>query len=143
MRRQDGEDVCGRALAELLGEVARAALRGAPGVAEDDDFLTAEVLDKVLDRKMLEQALRKAGNMTEAQAIRSQMEILLQANRNSSENALQVAHLNSEGMQLEKQGDFQGAMMKYRMALELDPTAGGIRLNYGLSLCRLHWGFKS
>jgi tetratricopeptide (TPR) repeat protein len=86
----------------------------------------------------LEQALRKAGNMTEAQAIRSQMEILLQANRNSSENALQVAHLNSEGMQLEKQGDAQGAMMKYRMALELDPTAGGIRLNYGLSLCRLH-----
>jgi Flp pilus assembly protein TadD len=86
----------------------------------------------------LELALRKAGDMKESREVRSQMENALQASRVSSENALLISSLNSEGMQLEKQGDFQGATLKYRMALDLDPTAGGIRLNYGLSLCRMH-----
>jgi tetratricopeptide (TPR) repeat protein len=88
----------------------------------------------------LELALRKAGDMKEAQKVRSQMEHQLQISRISSENALLISSLNDEGIQLEKQGDLQGAVTKYRMALDLDPTAGGIRLNYGLALCRLrHW----
>jgi tetratricopeptide (TPR) repeat protein len=85
----------------------------------------------------LELALRKAGDMKEAQKVRSQMEHQLHVSRISSENALLISSLNDEGIQLEKQGDFQGAATKYRMALDLDPTAGGIRLNYGLALCRL------
>ena len=86
----------------------------------------------------LELALRKAGDMKEAQKVRGQMEHQLQVSRISSENALLISSLNDEGIQLEKQGDFQGAATKYRMALDLAPTAGGIRLNYGLALCRLH-----
>jgi tetratricopeptide (TPR) repeat protein len=85
----------------------------------------------------LELALRKAGDMRQAQEIRGQMQHQLQASRISSENALLISSLNGDGIQLEKQGDFQGASTKYRMALDLDPTAGGIRLNYGLVLCRL------
>jgi tetratricopeptide (TPR) repeat protein len=84
----------------------------------------------------LEQALRKTGNVNEAQEVHKQMENQLRASRVSSENALLISTLNTEGMQLEKEGDFHGATAKYRMALDLDPAAGGIRLNYGLSLCR-------
>lgn len=86
----------------------------------------------------LELALRKAGDIKEAQEVRTQMENQLQASRISSENAILISSLNAEGMELEKNGDFKGAATKYRMALDLDPTAAGIRLNYGLSLCRQH-----
>jgi tetratricopeptide (TPR) repeat protein len=86
----------------------------------------------------LERALRKAGDLKGAQVVHRQMESDLQANRKISENAPQATNLNTEGTQLEKQGDYQGAARKYRMALDLNPTAGTIRLNYGLSLCRLH-----
>jgi tetratricopeptide (TPR) repeat protein len=86
----------------------------------------------------LERALRKAGEVNEAQEIRTQMAEAMKETRNSSENGLQVTSLNAEGMELEKQGNFRAATAKYRMALDLDPTAGGVRLNYGLSLCRQH-----
>jgi tetratricopeptide (TPR) repeat protein len=86
----------------------------------------------------LELALRKEGHMKEAREVHSQMEDQLQASQISSQNAVLISSLNNEGMELEKRGDFEQARAKYRMALELDPTAGGIRLNYGLSLCRLH-----
>ena len=36
-----------------------------------------------------------------------------------------------------EQGDFNAAGAKYRAALDLDPEAAGVRLNYGLVLCRL------
>ena len=85
----------------------------------------------------LELALRKAGHTKEAQEIGRQLGSQLQASRQSSENALRVTNLNTEGMRLEEHGDLHGAATKYRMALDLDPTAAGIRLNYGLSLCRL------
>jgi protein O-GlcNAc transferase len=85
----------------------------------------------------LELALRKSGDVPGAQEIRRQMEQQLLASRISSENGPLVSNLNDEGMKLEQQGEWQQATEKYRMALELDPTAGGVRLNYGLSLCRL------
>jgi predicted Zn-dependent protease len=45
--------------------------------------------------------------------------------------------LNEQGVGLEKSGDVQAAMVKYKAALDLDPTGYGFRLNYGLALCRL------
>ena len=86
----------------------------------------------------LELALRKAGREEEARAVRARMRDQLQTSRQSAETALSVASLNSEGIQLEQQGDLHGAIAKYRTALELNPTAAGVRLNYGLALCRLH-----
>jgi protein O-GlcNAc transferase len=85
----------------------------------------------------LELALRKAGREEESLAVNAQMRNQLQASRQSTENGLQVTNINIEGIELEKQGDIHGAILKYRAALELDPTATGVRLNYGLALCRL------
>ena len=86
----------------------------------------------------LELALRKTGRLKESEQTHKQMESLMQANRQSSAASLRVANLNTEGMKLEDEGKLAEASAKYRLALDLDPTAAGIRLNYGLSLCRLH-----
>lgn len=85
----------------------------------------------------LELALRKSGRPKEAKKISGLLAAQRVASHQSSENAFRVTALNADAMQLEKQGDFDGASLKYRTALELDPTAEGVRLNYGLSLCRL------
>jgi tetratricopeptide (TPR) repeat protein len=85
----------------------------------------------------LELALRKAGREEEARAVGVQRQSQVQTSRRSSETSFQVGALDADGIQLEKQGDVRGAVAKYRAALELDPTASGVRLNYGLALCRL------
>ncbi len=92
------------------------------------------------DRSILynfERALRKTGHVQEAANIATRLREQLQSSHNSSQNLSRTAGLNNEGMKLEEEGNFRGASEEYRMALELDPTAAGIRLNYGMVLCRM------
>ena len=88
----------------------------------------------------LDRALRKTAHVQEANNIAKQVKDQLQSSHHSSENMTQIALLSNQGIQLEKEGNIHGASEKYRIALDLDPTADTIRLNYGLALCRLqHW----
>lgn len=92
------------------------------------------------DRSILydfERALRKAGQVEEAANIATRLKEQLQSSHNSSQNLSRTAALNNEGMKLEEEGNIRDASEKYRIALQLDPTAAGIRLNYGMALCRM------
>jgi len=82
-------------------------------------------------------ALRKAGRSEEARPIEKRMAELQDQSARASEVGFDASDLNSEGIQLERSGDIQAALAKYRAALDLDPTGFGFRLNYALALCRL------
>lgn len=85
----------------------------------------------------LTRALRAAGRLDEAQAVDKQVIELGRRSLNASEVSLTASGLNGEGIRLEKTGDIQAALAKYKEALDLDPTGYGFRLNYALALCRL------
>jgi tetratricopeptide (TPR) repeat protein len=85
----------------------------------------------------LQRALFANGELEEAARIRTSMSELLRSTSRSAEHSLQTANLNDDAMRLEAAGNIAAAIAKYRTALELDPTAAGIRLNYGLALCRV------
>jgi tetratricopeptide (TPR) repeat protein len=85
----------------------------------------------------LARALRKSGNLDEAERVDKRMAELLQEGHHASEVLFPAAELNSQGMQLEKSGDVRAALAKYKAALDLDPSGYGFRLNYALALCRL------
>jgi tetratricopeptide (TPR) repeat protein len=82
-------------------------------------------------------ALRRTGQVEEANAIEKEIAASQQQNNRASEVGFAASGLNNEGIQLEKSGDTRGALAKYRAALDLDPTGYGFRLNYALALCRL------
>jgi tetratricopeptide (TPR) repeat protein len=85
----------------------------------------------------LQRALFANGELEEAARIRGRMSELLRSTSRSAEHSLQTANLNDDAIRLEAAGNIPAAIAKYRAALELDPTATGIRLNYGLALCRV------
>src|SRR5471030_117821 len=85
----------------------------------------------------LQRALFANGELEEAGRIRARMSELLRSTSRSAEHSLQTASLNDDAIRLEAAGNIPAAIAKYRAALELDPTATGIRLNYGLALCRV------
>jgi tetratricopeptide (TPR) repeat protein len=82
-------------------------------------------------------ALRRTGQVEEANTIEKEIAASQQQNDRASEVGFAASGLNNEGIQLEKSGDVRGALAKYRAALDLDPTGYGFRLNYALALCRL------
>jgi tetratricopeptide (TPR) repeat protein len=85
----------------------------------------------------LQRALFVNGELEEAARIRARMSELLRLPGRSAEYSLQTTNLNDDAIRLEAAGKIPAAIAKYRAALELDPTATGIRLNYGLALCRV------
>ena len=85
----------------------------------------------------LQRALFVNGELDEAARIRARMTELLRSPSRSAEYSLQTGNLNDDAIRLEAAGKTPAAIAKYRAALELDPTATGIRLNYGLALCRI------
>jgi Flp pilus assembly protein TadD len=85
----------------------------------------------------LARALRKSGNLDEAERIDKRLAELVQESHHAGEVLFPAAELNSQGVQLEKSGDVRGALAKYKGALDLDPSGYGFRLNYALALCRL------
>jgi len=88
----------------------------------------------------LERALRKLGNIDEAERIAKQVIEIRKQSDHGAAVGLEASRLNDERIQLEKSGDIHAALAKYRSALDLDPTGVGFRLNYALALCRIdHW----
>lgn len=84
----------------------------------------------------LQLALREDGQSEEAAAIKRQLAQLLLDNDKRAQRALTAIQLNNRGAALEKAGDLQGALEKYRTALQLDPEHVGIRVNLAVVLLR-------
>jgi tetratricopeptide (TPR) repeat protein len=82
-------------------------------------------------------ALRRDGQMNEAKLVADKVSKIVQTRSEVAATGLAIGELNDAGMRLEKSGDIQAALEKYRAGLDLDPTDTVVRLNYGLALCRL------
>ena len=85
----------------------------------------------------LQTALRRSGDVTEANRIRQELTALLRDKDRANQNALQAVQINNQGASLEKAGKLLAASEKYREALELYPQHVGIRVNYAVALLRL------
>jgi tetratricopeptide (TPR) repeat protein len=85
----------------------------------------------------LARALGKAGRIAEADAVNKQITEQLEARHHASDVGWQASELNSEGIELQEAGDVKSALVKYKAAVDLDPTGFGFRLNYALALCRV------
>jgi superkiller protein 3 len=85
----------------------------------------------------LQLALRQDGQPKEAARIKEKLSELLRNIDKESQDAFTALGWNNEGAVLEKAGDLQGAMKKYRAALALDPEHVGIRMNVGVAALRL------
>ena len=82
-------------------------------------------------------ALRRDGQMNEAKGVADKLSKIVQTRNEVAATGLAIGELNDAGMRLEKSGDIQAALEKYRAGLDLDPSDIVVRLNYGLALCRL------
>ena len=85
----------------------------------------------------LARALRATGKTEEAKRLEAQVVQRQHLSDQSGKVLFAASGLNEEGLRLEHQGDIQGALEKYRNAVDMDPTGYGFRLNYALALCRL------
>jgi protein O-GlcNAc transferase len=85
----------------------------------------------------LQLALRRSGQMEEANRIRQALSELLEKKDKARQDALTAIELNNEGALLQKNGDLRGALQKYQEALDLYPEHTGIRTNLAVALLRL------
>ncbi len=85
----------------------------------------------------LQSALRKQGKIAEANQIRAQLAKVLRDRDRAMQNAVAAVKLNDEGATLQKEGNLQAALEKYREASQLYPDHIGIRVNYAVALLRL------
>jgi tetratricopeptide (TPR) repeat protein len=85
----------------------------------------------------LQTAFRQHGQTQEAAAIKQKLTEVLRTRDQKSQLALKALKLNNQGADLEHTGDLQGAVEKYREALDLEPDHNGIRVNYAVALLRL------
>lgn len=85
----------------------------------------------------LQRALREAGRPEQADAVKKQLAELLIEKDRAEQTFLSAIQLNNQGADLEKAGNLQGALEKYRAARALLPQHTGIRANYAIALLRL------
>lgn len=85
----------------------------------------------------LQLALRQDGQLEQAGKVKEKLSDLLRKRDRARENALTAVQLNNQGADLEKTGNLQGALEKYRAALAIDPEHVGIRVNVAAALLRL------
>jgi tetratricopeptide (TPR) repeat protein len=85
----------------------------------------------------LARALRVTGSDAEAEVINDRLKSVLEAAGNRSATMLEATALNNTGVELEKFGQTEAALAKYRAASDMDPFNPGFRRNLALSLCRL------
>lgn len=62
---------------------------------------------------------------------------MVEAARKAEDASVPAVHLDNEGVELETKGNLDGALEKYRAAVELDPSQTVFRRNLALLLCRL------
>jgi len=86
----------------------------------------------------LDRALRAQGASTEATQVRAQAKAMLAQDTEANQRFVDAQLRENDGIELEKQRQYEKALEKYRAALELDPNQQGFRLNYALALCRLN-----
>ena len=65
--------------------------------------------------------------LEEAEEVNRKVIELERESVNATQVSLTAAGLNDEGLRLEKSGDVEAAMAKYKAALDLDPTGYGFR----------------
>jgi tetratricopeptide (TPR) repeat protein len=82
-------------------------------------------------------ALQKAGKPEEAKACQQELATKINSGLATAANELTSTQANNAGVELEKAGDLEGALAKYREAMKLDPKVTVFRRNMALALCRL------
>jgi tetratricopeptide (TPR) repeat protein len=82
-------------------------------------------------------ALRRSGQNAQANRVDERLSKNLQNTHKTTDAGLAIANLIDAGQALEKSGNIQAALEKYRSALDLSPMDPVLRLDYGLALCRL------
>jgi tetratricopeptide (TPR) repeat protein len=85
----------------------------------------------------LQLALRRDGQMERAAQMKERLAKLIRERDRNAQNATTALRLNEEGVSLEKSGNLDGAVEKYRAAVDLDPEHVGIRTNFAVALLRL------
>lgn len=85
----------------------------------------------------LDRALRKSGDMAEAEKVRAQAQKFLAQDDEANLHFKEAEEIEHAATELEQQGDVAHAVEKYRAALEMNPRQDRYRYNYGLALCRL------
>jgi tetratricopeptide (TPR) repeat protein len=84
----------------------------------------------------LQTVLRQDHQPEAANKVKQQLAELLRKKDEINQNLLSAVRLNNEGAELEKAGNYRGALEKYRDAVRLNPDHIGIRVNYGVALLR-------
>ncbi len=85
----------------------------------------------------LNTALRQDGQMERARQIKQKLLEVLRARDLNTQNQLNAARSNNDGVALEKAGDLRGALEKYRAAVALDPQHVELRVNLAVALLKL------
>jgi tetratricopeptide (TPR) repeat protein len=84
----------------------------------------------------LARALRDAGRNSEASGLTKELSRMARAGP-SPQELRRASQMNFEAVELEKSGNLEGALAKYREALQVDPDDLVISRNISLLLCRL------
>jgi protein O-GlcNAc transferase len=88
----------------------------------------------------LQRGLRQDGQVERADTVKKQLAELLRARDQADQNLVAAIELNNRGAALEKNGDVNGALEKYRAAAKLRPDHVGIQINLAVALLKLgHW----
>ncbi len=88
----------------------------------------------------LQRALQETGRSAEAGKVRQKLADVLHRRDVLYQRTLKAVAINNQGTALQKSGNLQGALEKYRAALKLSPGQIGIRVNFAIALLRLgHW----
>lgn len=85
----------------------------------------------------LQRALRRDNRPDEADKVKRKLAEVLRKRDESTRHDLRATQVNNEGAQLQKDGNMQGALEKYRAALALNPESVPIRVNLAIVLLRL------
>ena len=80
-------------------------------------------------------ALRRAGRNDDAKVCQQQLSEIIEGQLKAAD--LSAGELNNAGVRLEQAGEFNGALVKYREAVGLDPLNPVFKRNLALVLCRL------
>ncbi len=84
----------------------------------------------------LYRALRQDGQMDRAAAVKKQLSELLLERDRKDQNLVAAIELNNRGAALEKSGDVEGALEKYRAAAKLEPGHAGMQINLAVALLK-------